>query len=368
MRYRCGKFYADWRDKDGVRFRKAFPTQREAKKYQQERRDEVRAEKKVPGDGRVTNFTLAWMQYHTHPNDVAAGKKMIAVAGSMALRELNGAVSQIIVQDWKRTCQSPHTLYNYRYALRRLLKNLIANGAPQECIVELPSVDEPEHRHITLNDEEKFRLLEICQPPKFEMWFRCWILSGLLLGLRRSEARRIAPIHYDPVSQRFYGLKVKNNKRHGMRVPAVLREIFESVVVTIDGEEKYQTPGMASRHVFFDNAETPYVEILNGAPLKSNRFVSVWRKFKKAAQIRDQVVFHDLRRTGASFIAEQARANGYEGLLAAKEFLHHKSLGNTEAYLAFTKPKELDRVLEDFASPAKMLQFPPVAKKRSGSK
>lgn len=363
MQFRYGKFYADWRDPSGIRHRKSFWTQREAKQYQQKMRDEIRALKQVPGEGRVTNFTLAWMEHHPHPNDQAAAKALIAQAGSMRLRELNAFVAQIIVGRWKRECGSPHTTYNYRYALRRLLKYLCANGAPQEVLVELPRVSEPEHRYVVLNDEEKFSILELCRPPQFPMWFRCFILNCLLLGLRRSEARRLAPMHYDSVSQRFYGLKVKNNKTHGMRVPGPLREIFESVMVPDEsGFVRYVTPGSRNPEIVFTDPEISYLEILNGEPVSRWSVVRAWKKLKRLARLRENLVVHDLRRTGATFVME------HEGLLAAKEFLHHKSLGNTEAYLAFTRPKDLDRVLEDFAAPAKMLRFPPVAKKRSGSK
>ena len=344
MRFRYRKFFARWRDQDHIDHRKGFFTQREAKQHQQKMREEVRALKRIPGDGRVTNFTLAWMGIHRHSNDQAAGKKMIAIAGSLALRELNGMICEIAVGQWRKSCRSPHTLYNYRFAFRRLLKYLISHGAPADLLLALPRVDEPDFRDVTLNDEERFLLIDQCKPPKFELWFRCFLFNCLFLGLRRTESLRLAPCHYDSVSQRFYGLRVKNNKRHGMRVPGPLREIFDSIEVPEGAEQ------------------TSYVELLAGAHITSWAIVRRWKKLKRATGIRQDVKVHDLRRTGASYVMES------EGLLAAKEFLHHKSLGNTEAYLAFTRPKDLDRVLEDFAAPAKMLQFPPVARKKSGSK
>jgi hypothetical protein len=38
----CGSFYADWRDENGIRHRKTFPTKKEAVKFQQQQQGQAR--------------------------------------------------------------------------------------------------------------------------------------------------------------------------------------------------------------------------------------------------------------------------------------------------------------------------------------
>jgi hypothetical protein len=40
---RCGSYLADWRDATGKRFRKAFPTARQAKAFEKKRKQQARA-------------------------------------------------------------------------------------------------------------------------------------------------------------------------------------------------------------------------------------------------------------------------------------------------------------------------------------
>jgi hypothetical protein len=40
MKMKCGKYLADWRDRQGIRHRKAFPSKKAAEKYQTKMREE----------------------------------------------------------------------------------------------------------------------------------------------------------------------------------------------------------------------------------------------------------------------------------------------------------------------------------------
>ncbi|MGB9421876.1 MAG: hypothetical protein WBR14_13290, partial [Candidatus Acidiferrum sp.] len=45
MLKKSGHYYADWRDADGTRHRRAFPTAAEASSYSRQMREEVRSKK-----------------------------------------------------------------------------------------------------------------------------------------------------------------------------------------------------------------------------------------------------------------------------------------------------------------------------------
>jgi integrase len=349
MHFKHGSWVADWREEitlpDGtkkkIRRRESFKDQNVAKAYQQKMQRESQARKESPkGNRLVTDLCHQWMRFRLHPNDRKAAIEFKAVAGATALKNLTPHPAVLLVNSWKHSGRSPNTIFNYRYALRRLLKFLVSEGATPSLLTELPRVDEPDRRTIILNEQEYQAVLEQVKPPKFKLWLRCFLFCGLHLGLRRSEAMRIAPYHYDPVSKEFYGLQVKNNKRQGLPVPPELAEIFESV------------PSDA-------NKTTPFIQLLGG-PRNSSTICKYWKKLKREVGIREEVIFHDMRRTFASFIMNDPEGD----ILMASHALHHKSLAATEAYVSFTRPEKLREIQRSFAEPHRTLNFPASAKKK----
>src|SRR5579859_4544106 len=111
MRFKYGKWYARWIE-DGRQRMKAFPTRAEAKAFQQNIKRELKEQKRTPSLSLVSKLAIAWMEMHTHPNDQRAAQALIATAGTLRVRELNFAIPRLVVEGWKKTNFSPHTLYN----------------------------------------------------------------------------------------------------------------------------------------------------------------------------------------------------------------------------------------------------------------
>jgi len=336
------KWMGDYRDEFNQRHRRFFTSRADAALWEQQGKAQTTERKKTPTISRVSNLVDSWLELHKHPNEVKAARELKIVAGSLQLRELNAYVGHFLVSKWKGESLSAHTRYNYRHALRRLFKYLVANGASREILEDLPTVKQPDYRQVVLNGEEHLALLEKTASAEFEPWFRCFLLGCLYLGLRRSESLRIAPVHYDPVTKAFDGLKTKNDRTQNLPlVPQPLRALFESVLPAAD-------------------PKIPFVQILAGRPVSSHQISLRWKKLKQIAGIRANVMVHDLRRTLATHIMEDEQG----GLLAAQQVLNHKDLSSTKAYLAFRRSPALGEAMERFANPHKMLPFP--AKKKIG--
>ena len=312
MQVKNGKFYADWRE-GKKRQRKAFATAREARKYQQEMRDAVRA-RKLRGIGSVGQETVLWERAASvagktpkdrwHERVVA--RDMIELAGSTQVSELDCYIPNTLIEKWKGK-YSVAALYNLRFRLKNLCSWLELRGA-QGLVKNLQRTPTPQPRHILFQPEEYQKLKEISPP-----WFRCFLLFCFDGGLRRGEAIRVAPINY---SEETGKITIEVKKRR-----------VQSFVVT---DELKTVLGLAAK----GSPEIPFMEALKGRRVTRSSVEQWFTKLKKRAGINPLLTTHDLRRTAATQLYNYLRQTGHaDPIGAVQKFLGHANPITTLRYI-----------------------------------
>jgi len=211
-----------------------------------------------------------------------------------------------LVYEWRKK-YSQNYAYNRRQALRLLIRNLQAFGAPT---IDVPKVPYPSNRAVTATGDELARLLQ--SPPT---WLRLFILLYLQCGLRRSEALAVTPRSWKQ-EEHTVTVKVKGGR-------------IRTAQVTDDVEALFQAAGNDPE------PETPFIWLLHGRPITHEGIRRAWRKHRDACGVSDNVTAHDLRRTAATILYTVTK-----DLRIPQQLLGHKSITSTLKYLAPMTPDE----------------------------
>src|SRR5579862_3808270 len=163
MLEKWGKFYAEWDIRENgkrKRKRRAFSTKREAERFQERMRSEVRL-RKLKEVNTVSRLAIEWMQAHSRFQDRRDAffsrlcvKEMSRLAWDLNVAELSYMVPNGLIQEWankpygKSKRYAVATLFNLRFRLKNLLAFLVDHGASPELVKRLEKVPIPQARQI----------------------------------------------------------------------------------------------------------------------------------------------------------------------------------------------------------------------------
>ncbi|MBT9332479.1 tyrosine-type recombinase/integrase [Paracidobacterium acidisoli] len=189
--------------------------------------------------------------------------------------------------------------YSAMGALRSLLRLMRPNTRLTEAV---PVVAKPRPRNVLISDEERQAMLLTAAP-----FLQCFILLCGDLALRSGTAARIAPEHYDPISQELRYV-TKGGRTMHMPVTRQLVRLFELV------------PADADR-------TRPYVQHLYGRSITQHALIRQFARLCGRLGIRGKTP-HDLRRSTAVKVMDITK-----DLRVVQHLLGHTSLDSTLYYL-----------------------------------
>ena len=306
MKLKHGKFYADWRDETGRRKAKAFESAKEARKFQIEMRVQSHA-RKAQGIGSVGRETAIWLAGNSsgsardrwHERVVA--RDMIEVAAKLPVPDLTFLIPNALIDRWKQK-YSVAALYNLRFRLKNLCTWLELRGAIG-LVKNLQRTPTPQGRQVLI-DSTDLEKMKAGSPP----WLRCFLLLCFDGGLRRSEAIRVAPMHYSAESGKIT-IEVKKRRVQSFQVTDELREILALAAHSED-------------------PSIPFLESLRGRTVTRSTIEKWWGKVKKAVGAAPAINTHDLRRTAATQLYLQTRR-----IEVCQKFLGHANPITTLRYI-----------------------------------
>lgn len=208
--------------------------------------------------------------------------------------------------------RSPASVNRLRGALDSILKygreeyDLTANPC-----VGIPKERENNARKRFLNDVERAALLKACRASK---WERLWLLVALAMtsGARLSEMLSLRYRDLDLANSRAVLLDTKNGDRRNIH-------LTDEIVAEI---QAFPSP-LNRETLLFESHKKP------GKPFE---FRKLWNEAVKQSGIetgtgRDRFVFHSLRHTAASYLANQGMSLPEIGAV-----LGHKSVASSHRY------------------------------------
>jgi integrase len=306
MKSKNGKFYARWWDESGRELSRAFPTLKEARRYQGEMRAEARA-RKIQGIGSVGQETARWLAGlgegtpRDHWHERVVSRDVIEVAGRLQVTELNFLIPNALIERWNGK-YSVAALYNLRFRLKSLCRWLELRGA-KSLVENLRKTPTPQARQVLI-DSADLEKMKAVSPP----WFRCFILFCFDGGLRRGEALRVAPMHYSVESGKIT-IEVKKRRVQSIQVTDELRDMLAMAATSED-------------------PSVPFLELLRGRPMTRSTIELWFAKIKKKAGAAPMITTHDLRRTAATNLYLQTR-----DLSVCQKFLGHANPITTLRYI-----------------------------------
>ncbi len=234
-------------------------------------------------------------------------REVRAAFGALHPHQVSAFTVQALTGKWK-TNVSHATYYSRSLALRSFLRLLDATTGTK--LADTVNYGKPPGPRKTIaTPEESARLFAMAQP-----WLRVWLVLCTQLGLRNAEARRLRPENYN----REKGLITFRKKGGEDHILPITPDIAALLDTAPQGPEDWT-----------------YVERWKGSALGKTDAVSTnviyyhWNKLKRDAGVRRTLIPHDLRRTIAVNLYQLCH-----DLRAVQQFLGHKSLASTTAYLA----------------------------------
>jgi integrase/recombinase XerD len=205
--------------------------------------------------------------------------------------------------------------------LKALLRWIAATAHTEDLSGEVMQPRRPDPRETILTQAEAAAILSAAAP-----WLKTLLLLALDLGLRRSDAIRVAPVHY-----------------HAEKGHVTIRQRKTGRTVQLPVTQRLAAWLARSSP---DTPETPFYLAYRREPLSARGLNSAWNAVKKRAGINRELWFHDLRRTAAVQLYERTH-----DLRAVEQFLGHHSLKSTCAYLEHKDPHKLASYLETIWHP-----------------
>lgn len=341
MRLKYGKFYARWRDENRIEHRKAFSSAKDAKRFEQRQKDEVRA-RKLKGANTVSRLAIAWMESHSRFQDHRdrffsrlCTKEMVRLAGDQNVAELSYMVPNGLIQEWshkpfgRAKRYAAATLFGLRFRLKNLLAYLVDHGGSPELTKRLEKVPIPQARQI-IAEAWEVEALKASAPP----WMKCFILFCLDGGLRTAEALRICPANYSAGNVQFV-IEVKKRRIKNFLASEELQAVLATAPQSSD-------------------PTVPYVTLLRGENVRDKTIYSFFRKLLEQIGSKSRLVQHgdhatetwlhphDLRRTIATWMYWKTK-----NLRQVQEYLGHAHAITTLRYIVHADSKEILPIIED---------------------
>ncbi len=306
MLEKYGKYYADWYDRNGKRRRKGFPTEAEARAYQEAQKAKARPQKRGASRSQTHSrhfsaATLAHSTPHRSPKRSSKRTAKSAAANSAASTQRSS------------TRGSTATKTPSRNIAERALRNGILRylweefGAPR-LHSKITKVTKPKPRNVTATTEERAAIIAAAPPA-----LRCWLLLCSDCAIRSGTAARLTPAEYDS-AQRILTFRTKYQNAQQLPVTAELAKLLDACKDTA----------------------LPFVQQLDRGPVQGQKVGTLdyqalsktFGRLKHRLGITRKLTPHDLRRT----TARQVYAITHD-LRTVQALLGHAELSTTLWYL-----------------------------------
>jgi integrase len=329
-----GSFIAEWRNEHGEKERKAFPIEPDAVQFEKKMRREVKQKRRAlkldPAGkvGKVGDLCDVWAEGKKYWYDKRVAGDLKVKAGHLRLHEMNMFVANGLLDFWKGQGLARNTIGNFGHVLKRMLKWFEPlPGCPRDLAGQLRRIPSYQPRQEWFTVEEERKLLDLS---KKKPWLHCWLSIFLNTGFRMDEVCSLAPRHYDRAAKMLTNVRVKGDIKRMLPVNPELREIFDPLM------------GDPQR-------ETPFIEILKGAPLTFRNILWHFNDLKKKAGVPRNKRPHDLRATAiTTFHMNQVDEEGRptRDIIATQRFAGHKFIGSTQLYLRAIDDQALAPLME----------------------
>jgi integrase len=205
--------------------------------------------------------------------------------------------------------------------LRRLVRNISALTGRNDLLAAVGRPPRAIARSVIANPGEVDKLLAVS-----ENWLRTIILLAYHAGMRRTDAMRCAPIHWNPETK-MLTLEQQKTRRQ-LTIPA--------------------TEQLASwlNHSPEGDPQTPFYILHRRAPISHRGLSQAWMKAKQRAGVNRDLWLHDLRRTVAVSLYEVSK-----DLRVVEQMLGHTSLASTIHYLEHRDPTKLKPYMDAIFKP-----------------
>lgn len=238
----------------------------------------------------------------------------------MSPHELTELHLKTICAGWKlrhgRSRRYMETAY-----LKSLVRSIERLTGRSDLLPAIPKANRSLARTTTATPDEVKTLIAAAQP-----WLRTIILAAAHAGLRRSDAMRLAPAHYDAEKK----LITIEQRKTARKVSIPVSDELAAHLNRIEPEHPLQ----------------PYCDAFRGKPVKHHTIAQQWQALKKKTGVNRELWIHDLRRTAAVTLYQLTK-----DLQAVATFLGHSSIMSTCSYLEQREPEKLKPYLDQMWKP-----------------
>jgi integrase len=235
----------------------------------------------------------------------------------VTLDTISPNIGNALIELWRRREYAVGTMYLRRKYLKQLLRHLVDCGANRAILGGLTRIRQPKPRDVIATDAELQALRKHAKG-----WLACWLEIAAGHGLRFTETRRLAAVHFNE-AQGTICYPTKGADFNQLPATATLQNFFSTAPASADPHE-------------------PLIERIAGHTLSPDMIRDAWKKLLAAAGITRPIWPHDLRRTLAV-----RTMNATHDIRDAQHILGHQSLATTAHYLAHRDPDKLRPLLEE---------------------
>ena len=269
--------------------------------------EERRQSKKSPRVEETGHLIEAWAKGRG-PTIKAAAAALSRDLAHVPASQIGEAEITQVFEAWRQR-YAASTLKGREYAIADFIRNALKRPIP------VPHAAVADARTETFTEEEVESMIEHSQGG-----MKLYILLAYDAGMRSATALSIKATNWNPERQ--------------------------TITFTTKGQRKMTLPASPRLSKMLEAAASvaqpsqPLVEALLGKPATKYAILSQWRKARDTHGVRHELHPHDLRRTMATKIYDQTK-----DLRAVQQFLGHRSLLATVAYIAPHDPAKLKQIL-----------------------
>ena len=305
MLNKYGKWYADWRDENGKRHAKAFPTKKAAARYSEKMSAAAAAKKRGAQHHRSDNHRWAEAAPTEDRHTPRIARELKAAIGHQRPADLREETILGILARWRER-YARNTVHHRAapWLLKKLLRAIEADGGTSLNIPKQPGY-RPRKR--TAKGEETAKLLGIAPPG-----MKLFILLACTLGLRFTEAITVKPSGWDR-EKHLLTFRRKGRDEHQLPTTPEIEALLAVAPDHGDPEESFVSRLVPATH---HGKSVPW------------RVRNAWIALKKEANVSKDLGPHDLRRTAATALYELTH-----DLLLVQELLGHANIATTARYI-----------------------------------
>ena len=285
-------------------------------------RREVEARQRVLDEKSSITFNQVWEQYFAQC--LLDGKRSMdreeglfrlwiePVIGKRTLTEVNSFLLEKIKHKMSKAELSPRSIHYCIAVIRQVfnfaIRRDLFNGANPTIRIKKPTEDNRRIRYLT--HEEAGRLMDAIKDKSNDCWRLCMV--SLHTGMRFSEIARLTFGDLDFERGTVWVRQTKNGRSRHVPMSETIKDVF--LGINGGGNDDLVFPGRNGK-VRVSMSDT-FERVVNSLGLNAG-----------ITDHRQRLVFHSLRHTCASWLAESGT-----DLFVVKELLGHRSISMTERY------------------------------------